>query len=40
MGHMIFKIITEKGSEMALPEDSEVVVGIDGAKYVISITKI
>jgi len=40
MGPMIFKIYTEKGSEIALPEDSEVVLGIEGEKYVISITKI
>lgn len=35
----IFTIITEKGSKIELPEDSEVVLSLDGVEYVISITK-
>lgn len=35
----IFTIVTPKGTEIDLPEDSEVVVALDSQLYTISITK-
>lgn len=36
---MIFTFTTPKGTQIDIPEDSEVVIALDGEMYTISITK-